>query len=653
MRSLYIIIFLFLSVCLSAQEVVTGLQFSPVIKEHALKYKMQKSGNGEDTIPMNLPFFDDFSANGVFPSSLRWIDRYGFENNDFPLYPIDLGVVTLDAINDTGSMYPDAVPGPLTFIADHLTSRYLRLDSVFSPFPRALSPSDSVYLSFYFQPQGRGLAPHSTDSLVLQFLLKPAFDSIAPGDTNIYKIPDKWRHIWSVQGSTLDSFYYFNNLYFKRVMIPITDTVFFKSKFRFQFYNYVSLADIVQPSWQSNGSEWNIDEVYMNIGRNLHDTIYKEIRFVERPPSLLKNYQSMPYPQFSNNPSNEMIDSLSVILTNRDSVPHSVKYSYHVTQPGGSFTKSYETPTINLLPYNQYAFGYVTHPPVTFTFPISTDDSTLFLTEHVVRDLAPGSTLADTITGIQRFYNYYAYDDGTPEAGYGLKGTGAQMAYRFKLNKSPDTLRAIRFYFNHTLSKSNIQYFFLTVWSDNSGFPGDTLYSRMVLPEYSDSLDKLTSYLLENPVRISGTFYIGTIQTTDDNLNIGLDTYDNASANLFYNSTGTWIASSISGAPIVRPVIGKPLPLGIANITPEKGNLKVYPNPCSTGQVHIAVDGSGEFRNNEDWTVTISGLTGQQLNYSRGKNIVDVSGLPPGIYIIEVQNTRTVQHFISKLVIMK
>jgi hypothetical protein len=451
----------------------------------------------------------------------------------------------------------------------------------------------------------------------------------------------------------LDSFYLQNNHYFQRVMIPITDPIFFKKKFRMQFYNYVSLATSGEPSWQSNCCQWNIDQVYLNYGRNLHDTIHQEIRFVERPPSLLKNYQSMPYTQFSNNPSNEMIDSLSIILTNRDMFSHYVKYSYNVTQPGGSFTKNYESPSINLLPYNQYAFAYVAHPPVPFTFPISSADSNLFEIRHVVRDLAQGSILADTITGYQQFYNYYAYDNGTPEAGYGLKGIGGEMAYRFKLNKSPDTLRAIRIYFNQVLDTANIQYFYLTVWSDNSGFPGDTIYSRQVKTHYSDSLNQFTTYLLEQPVKISGAFYIGTIQTTDDNLNIGLDTYDNSAANLFYNVNGSWIASSITGAPMVRPVIGKPLPLGIANLTTGQGSIKVYPNPCITGQVHISMDESGNLQNKENWIITISGLTGQEIYRFQGIDVLDVSGLPSGIYIIKAQNTTTLQPLVSKLVIMK
>jgi hypothetical protein len=657
MRISYILIFVLLCSCLSAQEIVTGLQFNPVVRAQYLKNNMLKSGKSADSIPITLPFYDDFSSNEVFPSSLRWIDRYAYQNSDYPLYPIDRGVVTMDAINDSGSMYPEAVGGPQSFIADHLTSRYIRLDSVFSPTPRKLTPSDSVYLSFYYQPQGVALAPHTSDSLVLQFLVKPKHDSIAVGDTTIYVIPDKWRHIWSDKGMQVDSFNYYNHTYFKRVLIRIADTVFFKEKFQFQFYNYVSLADLIQPSWQSNCCQWNIDLVYLNTGRNLFDTVRKAIRFVDRPPSLLKSYQSMPYPQFCNNPSNEMIDSLSVNIANRDTITHSSKYAYFVIQPGTGFSKNYETPAFNFLSYTQYKNFYKTvYPPVPFTFPISSSDSTVFDVIHIVHDVTPGSTLADTMIGYQKFYNYYAYDDGTAEAGYGLKGTGGMMAYRFKLNKSPDTLRAIQIYFNHTLDTANIQLFYLTVWDDNSGIPGDTIYSRQVLTRYPDSINKFTTYLLENPVKISGAFYVGTIQTTDDNLNIGLDLYipDNSVPDLFYNVSGSWIGSSITkSALMVRPLIGKPLPVGIATLKSNKGNITVFPNPCNTGLIHITTRGQESTQSSDHMILTISTMTGQQVYQSGRTDVADVSLLPAGIYIIEVRNTSTFQHFVSKLVILK
>ena len=162
---LIIFISLFAGVVGFTQEILTGLQTNPMVKAKATELARLKYLNaGLDTIPMTTPFFDDFSANGVYPSKQRWIDNFGFENDDFPVYPVNLGAMTLDAINDSGNMYPTAVPGPQAFVADYLTSRYIRLDSVFSPVPRRLSPTDSVYLSFYYQPQGRGRPPQKTDS---------------------------------------------------------------------------------------------------------------------------------------------------------------------------------------------------------------------------------------------------------------------------------------------------------------------------------------------------------------------------------------------------------------------------------------------------------------------------------------------------------
>jgi hypothetical protein len=81
--------------------------------------------------------------------------------------------------------------------------------------------------------------------------------------------------------------------------------------------------------------------------------------------------------------------------------------------------------------------------------------------------------------------------------------------------------------------------------------------------------------------------------------------------------------------------------------------MEVYPNPCTTGKVHISMDRSGMFQNQENWIIYISSLTGQQLCHYQGSDIVDVTALSPGVYIIRAQNKTTSQHLVSKLVIMK
>jgi hypothetical protein len=65
------------------------------------------------------------------------------------------------------------------------------------------------------------------------------------------------------------------------------------------------------------------------------------------------------------------------------------------------------------------------------------------------------------------------------------------------------------------------------------------------------------------------------------------------------------------------------------------------------------MDESGNLQNKENWIITISGLTGQEIYRFQGIDVLDVSGLPSGIYIIKAQNTTTLQPLVSKLVIMK
>jgi len=655
MRFIFSISFILLSVTGISQEILSGLQINPVIMEKARELNTLKSNSaGLDTIPMNLPFFDDFSIGNVFPSTSRWIDRYAYVNTDFPVYPVNIGSVTLDAINDSGKMYPNAVPGPQTFIADYLTSRFIRLDSIFFPIPKKLTSADSVYFSFYYQPQGRGLAPERSDSLILQFLLRPAYDSITPTDT--IQIPDQWISVWGTEGMALDTFLINTGRYFLQAILPITDTAkFFKKQFRFRFYNRVSLASSTEPSWQSNCDQWNIDNVYLNWGRSDFDTIYPEIRFIERPPSMLINYESMPYPQYCDDPTNEIKDTLNILISNRDANERSSAYSYSVTNPGGSFSELYEGGNYSIKPF--YTNGYVTyppfaHPPVPFLFPISQADSAIFLMKHIINDNTPGSVLGDTIEAYQKFYNYYAYDDGTPEAGYGLTPAGSKLAYRFKLNKSPDTLRAVQMYFNRTLGNNNQQFFYLCVWNDNAGNPGDTIYSELVYPFFTDSLNKFFTYHLNFPLRLSSTFYIGWIQTTNDNLNLGFDRYNNHQADMLYNVAGTWLNSSYVGSLMIRPIVGKPIPLGIEETAYDVEKLKIYPNPSPGSTIQIRLAGTeNTWASNENYTFSITNLFGQVVIRGHFTNSIDISNLNNGLYFFELKSSSGISRSTGKFIV--
>ncbi len=144
------------------------------------------------------------------------------------------------------------------------------------------------------------------------------------------------------------------------------------------------------------------------------------------------------------------------------------------------------------------------------------------------------------------------------------------------------------------------------------------------------------------------------ITTTDDNLNIGFDRYDNSQVNLLYNSTGQWFTSAFSGSLMMRPLIGKPLPVGIPNYQSEPQRLLVYPNPCSAGNVTITNnDFLGPLSDSQHLKMMIRTLYGQDVISCPYKKNIDVSGLPVGMYIIEVKNGDTGKRFTGKLVITR
>jgi len=220
----------------------------------------------------------------------------------------------------------------------------------------------------------------------------------------------------------------------------------------------------------------------------------------------------------------------------------------------------------------------------------------------------------DTAWYYQHFDNYYAYDDGSAESGYGLAGDGTQnamVAYRYRNYVVNDSLRAVQCYFNQTLNNASQDYFYLMVWDHNSttNRPGNLLYSQIgVVPQYGDSLHQFLTYRfktlegLDTAIAVPDTFYVGWKQTTTDLLNVGFDknsirnTEEDANWSnpyLYYNISGSWQSSAFEGALMFRPVFQYDGPLaGIPTIDSQNSFL-LYPNPADE-TVTIEFEASGE-----------------------------------------------------------
>lgn len=564
-----------------------------------------------------LPFYDDFSSSNIYPDSTKWMDRNAYINAGFPLNPVTRNAATLDVLDEQGNVYDYAISNP--FVAEYLSSTTIRLDSVFEPIPKALTPADSLYFSFFYQPQGNGNPPEDPDSLVLEF-----------GFIDIEELDTVWNRVWSTHGQTLAQFLQENdNNYFKQVMIPITDPKYFTSNFFFRFYNYASIVSQSQPSSRSNEDNWNIDVVYINYDRNIHDTSYPKICFTGQAPSFLNRYQSMPYKHYRANPTASIAEYLPLQISNLDNQNHTLKYSYSVEQVNGP--QSYTFVDDDPIEIDSATYCEPYNTTVYKLFAMNYDrDTTSFIIRHYISDSTVNPPMVDSLVYTQGFYNYFAYDDGTPELGYGVEPGGGAFAVRFDLNEL-DTLRGVQILFNHTLNDANNNYFDIVVWKDNDGKPGDELYRISNLkPRWEDHIYQFSYYKFDRLVKLNGTFYIGIVQQSSGLINIGFDSSRDNSQYNFYNDDGSWHQSLMAGSIMLRPVVGGDYYIDVDEI-PVAPQVKVYPNPASS-TIHIDGLDNGA-------TVNLYDITGRMVMHSTFTGELSVSQLCNGLYLLNITTT--------------
>jgi hypothetical protein len=615
-----------------SQEQLLPLQIDPDLNNFSQKNPITLK-NQKLSEPMFLPFLDNFNQYSYRPDSILWLGDNVFVNKKFQLLPPDLGVATFDAMNGEGKIHDNA--SQFAFAADTLTSQPIRLDSIMDPILRPLLVRDSIYFSFYYQPQGKGNAPEEQDRLSLEFY-SPSLD--------------QWFDIWDSDGMKLDSFLVHTDSHFmQQVFIPILDSArFFHSGFQFRFHNIASLASSSQPDWQSNCDHWNIDFVRLDRDRTIVDSSFRKIAFVNEPPSMIKRYQQMPYRQYRNDPTNSMKDTLyNVYIRNLDDERYVGVYSYKIfnqsTQDsiydGGSLTVFENTESNRGLVLDSI---WLT-PEVISYFSIYPSLQETFSIMHVVNDL--GLTgIGDTAYRHQTFSNYYAYDDGTPEAGYGMSENNSKAVVQFKLN-TKDTLTRVQMYFNPTLTSANENYFYLLVYKNIE--PEELLYKKRFKVQFTDGYYNYHTFDLDTNLILANEFYVGFEQITDDNLNIGYDLSNNSGEYMFYNIGVGWEPSIYSGSLMLRPEFGVNELIGIESIKPVQESFSFYPNPAVGSYLNL--DYSAPDPSNAE--IEIFNITGQLLIRQRFDNQIDISYLDHGIYLLRLVDKANSQIITRKLLV--
>lgn len=640
-----------------------------------------------------LPFFDDFSHTGLYPDSTKWTDFDVLVNDGFPLNPPNRNGATLDVLDANGKVYSYAISN--AFVAEHLTSVRIRLDSIMEPEPRALTPADSIYLSFWYQPQGNGNPPEAQDSLVLQFgttterqeflfldyqnydiadiFAEMQVDTLFPGDTiwastgcqpGLFTIvtdtltpitqgeiavpcdsvfttvaDTTWYHIWSVPGQTLESFLAENDgQYFKQVMIPILDLRYFRDDFYFRFFNYASIVNSSLPANRSNEDNWNIDFVYLDLDRSATDTDYPMLTFSGQRPSFFNRYQAIPYRQYRVNPNSAIRENLEIDIANLDDIDHEASYYYTVQQIGGNQHYTRHVDPVTIQPYRESGFLDCPEfgespacPYVGELFALDMwNDSVSYQISHYVYDSTVNPPLVDSLVYRMGMYNYYAYDDGIPELGFGVRPAGGKFGVRFDLTDY-DTIQGVQMLFNHTLNDANDKYFDIVVWKDENGKPGEEIYRMQnQRPHWQEQPYRFTYYKFDKTVTSASTFYVGIEQRNDALINIGFDaSVDNIQYN-FVNTNGSWQQSSKHGSLMIRPVVGASYYIGVEENGPSTGSgtFTIYPNPVRS-TLHIEGDVEGS-------QMSLYDITGRKVLEAEGQSELSVDHLVNGLYFIRV-----------------
>lgn len=594
---IYILITTLTTIHASAQEVITGLSYNIKLSGAPVGPRLKGSAAEE---PLQLPFRDDFSGAGLFPSADRWSDIMAFVNNTFSVRQPSQGVATLDCLDERGLLYEGASQS--VFAADRLTSRAINL---------AYPPSDSIWLSFMYEAGGIADMPESDDSLTLSFW--------AP-------LEERWYSVWRSAGGPTNGF--------RHVMIPVKDSRYLANGFRFMFMNYASLAGaLTEPSQAGNADQWNIDHLFLNKGRRFNDTVLHDVALTLPQRSLLKEYEAMPWRHFRQAYLSAMSSTAAINYRNNDTIVRNVTRQVSIKNAvTGVVVRNFNAGASNVSPRSDVKYD----APLLYTYDSGAADSALFevTVSLITDDFDPKQN--DTIRFMQRFTDYFAIDDGTAEAGYGINGQGSRnaiAALRFR-SFIPDSVTAINICFNDAFNNQNRRGFEIMVWADDNGKPGVLLGSTDgPVADPGTDLNGFVKYLFNKPVRVTEFFWVGWKQQAEVFINAGLDLNTPPAGRQYFMLSGNWQASQAPGTIMMRPVMkGSGTPTSSDGGTLINNLFRLFPNPSSGVVTLVPSDGAPD-----DFIIDIVSSTGALVLSLDRTERPDLGSLAPGNYMLLIR----------------
>jgi hypothetical protein len=566
-----------------------------------------------------LPFFDDFiSPLDGLPNSQNWEQAGGvIVNNRFPLAPPTRGAATLDGLKANGQEYSTTLSsGPL----DSLVSQPIDLSG--------RTAADRLYLGFYWQAGNIFSAP-SAGSSSFTVALQVEFK-----DNN-----GNWQRVW-IQRNTSNV-----RASFRRKFLAINDTRYFHNNFQFRFRAIGSTAQ--------NKDSWSIDYVRLAPVQQVADSLYQDVATSRPLSSLLARGTAMPVWQYNAaaNPASQLnpatFTTINNLATTNITVPGKWRGTLQVLPAGPAATFSTTPDFVLSSPQFQARIeGDLRTSPLPVTAEAKTIRHQITLTTNE-QNTNPLTLRNDTIARLTELSDYFAYDDGTPEATVSVPPPGQTSnfyALRFELNK-PDQVRSIRI--SPSYPSAAGRRITLNVWdTDPANNNAPTALPKasvsVLIPNSLPAGQMFLEVSFPEPVPVSGQFYVGYGHGPigDRPLSINIDLNNVPPADAFWQFTqGIWEPRSTASAAIpplyegwslmLRPVMTNNV-LAVAPASVAAA-YALYPNPSDGGQVRV----QGRYAR----AVVLDALgrvAWQQPTAQHGQPALDLRELPAGLYFVHL-----------------
>jgi hypothetical protein len=569
---------------------------------------------------LSLPFFDDFtSPQEGAPKATNWEASGVLVNNRLAFEPPTRGVATFDGLRRNGQPYGSGGYGTL----DTLTSQPIDLSG--------RTAADQLYLGFFWQlgnvnPQQQPNSNSSSRTVNLQLEFK---DNAGV-----------WQQVWLAPSNGTRS-------PFRRKTISITQARFLHSGFQFRFR---ATGNVL-----TNTDNWSLD--YVRLAplqppppRVVVDTLYQDVAVSTPLSSLLTRGTAMPVWQYNAaaNPSSQLNPATGTTVNNldRSGIPTPLLATGAWQQrPTGPLASFPVTAPVTILSNQQQVA--VTGNLTSVAIPITAEQKTI---RHRIAlntsEVDPLTLPNDTIARDTQLGDYYAYDDGTPEATYTITPFDQPgfryQALRFELNRA-DRVRSIRVKLMPLYPLATNRQFTVNIWDADPAANGQPMVSPKasqsytipaVLPVGQDFIE----IAFASPVAVSGTFYAGFGQGSTGTLStnpiqFGYDLNNPMPADAFWQFIGAWgqpvSPNYPTGALMLRPVLNN----NVLSVAPASvaAAYALYPNPSADGQVQV----QGRYAQ----AVVLDALgraVWRQPAAQAGGNSLNLQALPAGVYLVQL-----------------